>query len=111
GKEKAVSCIQQHDGVRRMPGSGDHLQYAAIEIDLVAVVQRVGDMKRLGRVGLGIKAGRQFAADFLRSKFGLRVGRGAVSVLTSEVCVHAVDVGEAPVVSNVVVVGVRIDHA
>lgn len=93
-----------------MAGGGDDLEFAATEIENVAVLNVFGDGPRLGAIAFGVEIFGKLTTDLAGSEFVLRVLSGAFSVLAGEVGVHGIDGVELPIVADVVVVGVGIEN-
>src|SRR5713101_2043311 len=94
-----------------MAGRADDLERASAQLNLVAVVKPVSNVKRLDRIRLRIEPGWQRSAELIRSKFGLRIILRSPSIGSGEIRIHAVNVGEPPIVPNVIVVCMRVHHA
>src|SRR5581483_2316432 len=94
-----------------MSGSGDYFKHTATQIDLIAIVEPMRDLKWHGGIGFGIKTSRQFAANLARRELRLRIFLRASGIGARELGIHAVDIVESPVVADVIVVCMRIDHA
>src|ERR1700688_2409003 len=71
-------------------------------------MQPVRDVKGSRPVRFWVKADLKRSADLSRRKLSLSVGGGSSCVRASEIGRHAVHFVEAPIVSDVVVVGMRI---
>src|SRR5712671_895153 len=71
----------------------------------------MSNVERLDYVCLRIESGRQRSANFIGSKFCLRIFSRSSRVGAGEVRIHAVDVAESPVVTHMVVVSMGVQHA
>jgi hypothetical protein len=107
GEEKACT-VKEANGIGSVAGSGDDLEFAATEIEDVAVLNVLRDGPGLGAIGFGVEILGKITADLAGGEFVLGVLSGAFSVLAGEVGIHGVDGVELPVAADVVVVSVRI---
>ena len=92
------------------PGRSDHFDSSSTQVDAVTVMQPFRRVPRPRRVRRTIKACRKRTAYLSRSNLRLRVCLRALRVLSGELGVHAVHRIELPVVANVVVVRVAVEH-
>lgn len=110
GKELPIGAIEQANGIGRMPRRSDYFDSSSTQVDAVTVMQPLRHVPSPRRVRRTIKACRKRPAYFSRSNLRLRVRLRALRVLSGELGVHAVHRIELPVVPNVVVVRVAVEH-
>src|SRR5260370_14474515 len=60
---------------------------------------------------LPVESGWEGSEELIRSKFGLRIILRPPSIGSGEIRIHAVNVGEPPIVPDVIVVCMRVHHA
>ena len=110
GEEKACGAVEEANGIGSVAGSGDDLEFAATEIENIAVLNIFGDGPGLGAIGFGVEILGKLATDLARGEFILGVLSGAFGILAGEIGVHRIDGVELPVAADVIVVSVRIEN-
>src|SRR6266481_1972670 len=110
GKKQSVFAVQQRNRVRRVARSRKDFERAAAQIYFKAIVDEVRDFPWFCGVGFWIEPLWQIPAELVGSNFLLRIFARTFRIRPRELGVHAVDESELPVASNVIVVGVRVEH-
>lgn len=75
GEQQSILLVEQRDGVWRMPGSCDHLHHAPTQVNAVAIMEPMPDLKWPRGIGFGMEVCRQWTAKLASCNLRLSIGK------------------------------------